>query len=379
MAGIVRLGGRWSLESYLNRTVALAFFFLLLVISNKVFCASCDEFQSALYFIGDLRRCSALCEWFGTELPVLHKYVPTSNKVVNCIMEEEYIHFWQNLRKGDYRPLMKRLVEESMGTDLQLYDRMGNNSRTRKRRGIDEANILKPLLLKVLPQAYLKCIVSKNEEDVLDCLKRNVERNICEGLEREMILSSIWLLDISTQIEECGGYVVSQRELSFLRSDESALACVCDWDRIATIPKILFLTFFLQAHQLIAYLTKDAEEADNVARLQMELKKKVSTEFPLRMMMEIIRANVIGSLLYKKEKQNVRRPISEVRLVLVKQQLKVEHAPKLFQKNQTLYISVPEFYHEKDDSLERLFDRVVQEMSNGSLIMNCNPMPYLVK
>ena len=189
-------------------------------------------------------------------------------------------------------------------------------------------------------------------------------------------MSSIWLLDISTQIEECGGYVVSQRELSFLRSGESALACV----RIATIPKILFLTFFLQARQLIAYLTKDTEEAKNVARLQLELKKKVSTEFPCRMIMEIIRANVIGSLLYKEEKQNIRRPISEVRLVLVKQQLKVEPAPRLFLKNQTLYISVPEFYHEKeDDALERLFDRVVQEMSNGSLIINYNPMPYLVK
>ena len=153
LVGIVRFGGRWRLKSCLNRTAVLAFFFLLLVISNKVHCASSshsddDEFQNALYFIGDLRRCSALCEWFGTELPELRKYVSTSNKVVNCIMKEEHIHFWQKLRQGDYRPLMKRLVEESMGTALQLYDRMGINSRTRSRRGFDEANILKPLLIK---------------------------------------------------------------------------------------------------------------------------------------------------------------------------------------------------------------------------------------
>lgn len=156
-------------------------------------------------------------------------------------------------------------------------------------RGITEAQILKPLFIKhSLHKVYLECLTPKGMS-VLECLRCAIESAVKDDVEREMGLCAVWYLEIAVNVSTSTKHELSYRDLMALRSDQYALQCIRDWDRIYTIPKVLYLIFLLNARKLISHLTNSVEESDKISRFQTSLYQIISDEFPSNLMKEMKR------------------------------------------------------------------------------------------
>ena len=257
-----------------------------------------DVMLNALTFISDLRVSSSVCENYGVQLPNFSLYpsASTLNKVVRSVVEKEYIQFWRDLRRRDHVLDMNQLVELFRGAAYELVDTKMNVPNLDKFRGHSEAPLLQPIFFANanLKASYCACML-KQEGNVLECLEREVMANEeCKGVEREMILSSMWMLRVALRVSITGWYCL-HKHLDDLRSEKNALKCIRNWDYIAVIPQILYLTFRLHARQVISHLSKDSKEAESVLELQMDLKETIQTELAS---IEMEKIEVNGALTY---------------------------------------------------------------------------------
>ena len=338
-----------------------------------------NDFRNALQFINSVRGSSFLCENYGISLPELSLYTATPNKVVNCLMEEQYIAFWQELRQRSYSQDNKQLVELSMGTAVGLHEMTQKKAKAISK-GTFETNLLKPLFYhNDMREAYLKCKL-QNNENILDCVEDVVGRSRSYPVMwKEMTLSAVWMLKMALNIATGGSYALLDI-LDFLRSDDRAIACVRDWDRITTIPKILYLTFLIQARQLIAHLTENVEEAGAAAKLHMDLGLLINTEFPSKMIRVVKQEQAVYGALWLCEDQVKKRKhlIKQALLISVKQKdKKLGKVSTLFVYDGALYVSVPDYFIDNDpEEVRELFGKIMEEVWVGSLTLKANPMGY---
>ena len=366
-----------SLESNFGMT---SHFFLLLTLfamfSYVEATKGNTEFIGGLAFINKLRDCSLICKHCGIKLPELTLYKPTSNSVVNMKMEEEYIKFWQELRQQGYDQYVKQLVDHSRGAAFAVFVTPLDGSDVVTMNGSIVAKHLRPLFRRPSRTAFSKAL---KEEFVLDALERLAEKSYQNNrIEREMVLSAIKLMNIAAQIASCSWNWINVLEFEELRSDDRALTCISsDWDRNASIPKILYLTYFLNARKLISHLSNNTEESKVVTLMQMELERIIKAEFPFKMTKELSRIKVIdGALNYDKDGHKCRRVFDEVRLLSVKKpRSMIIFLISVFLDDRMLYILIQEPYFEKYSSnWDGLLIKILNDIIKDSFVMSENPM-----
>ena len=335
------------------------------------------QFRNVLELIGDLRVCSKASKYYLAKLPRMDLYTPTSNSIVNQIMKNAYIAFWQHLRRRHgYSQYMRWLIERSKGTVLSFQF---NATGTGKRRKIPEAHFLKPLFKgSPLNKLYSECLLSKTI-DPLMCLKEAVESNVHDHVEREMSLTANWFLNLAVNVATTTNtFPLTERDLKLLRSaDSQALECIRDWDRIYSIPKVLYLSFLLHARNIISHLMNNQEESQKMLKMESQLNQIVITELPSNMIKEVKREQISAGgwvTCFENMKHTV-RAVKEIRLLLVKQALKEVYNQRLFLDDDcVLYISMNEGCYDNDlIILKLIFDSVKRDAINGNLNMDDNP------
>ena len=238
---------------------------------------------------------------------------------------------------------------------------------------------MKPLFQGNLDKQYRECVKFKGR-DVWACLRRLIVENMDDVVEREMGLCAHHLMDIVVDIAERGEIDIKSYHREALRSDEHALDCIREWDRMVAVPKILYRTFFLHACKIIAHLTGDHVKSESSTRMQMQLERTIDTDFPHRMMKEVRREPVSnGRLIFGSEDKRCRyRMVNEVRLLVAEQKIyKSKHIPVLYLENGTVYVSIDKnLPGKKPENFEKLLGKVKEEIFKGSLILKQNPMVY---
>lgn len=326
------------------------------------------KYRNALSFINELRHREAYCKYFEIHLPEHSHYKPTPNEIVNDHLQKSYVKFLQHLRKLDYYLSMKRLVEQGLGTALPIcYSFQRDEGKVRARW---EANLLQPLFT---TRRYLTCIL--READLISCLERYAKEDGKNEVEVEMTITAMHFIKQAVEVVKSWWFFLDEAELNKLRSDESAIRSVKEWDRISTIPKVLYLKFILHGRSLISAITNNTAEQFSVSNLQLLLKQTLDLEFPNRMLIEVrreqIQCRVILNLEGSPRKQV---QIEQIILVMVMQRLNIEKTPRIFVKDTVVYISVAQYYGEEDpQELERLFDRVVNKLKRNNYVLNINP------
>ena len=192
-----------------------------------------SEFRNVLSFTINLRSCAIHSEFLGIKLPELTSYATTStsNMSVNMITEKEYIKFWQELRKWNYEQDRKRLSTLSMGATLALLSSPTANPKYDSLTGAAESSFLAPVLKGNLSKYHSNAMNTK-EMHMLESLRIMIEASEnYSGVERELVLGAVWLLDIATQISRVSWCYVSEEEKKDLRSNYRALKSIRDWDR----------------------------------------------------------------------------------------------------------------------------------------------------
>ena len=360
----------------------LLYRFILLMLSIEVLCSEGNmehtELWSALASINDLRYCSIINKYSHFKLPEVLLNGLKSNWMVNQLVKERHTLFWKELRQHDYRRYARRMVERSKGAAIDLQFSL-NDTSSRKR--VTEAQLLEPYFSsRSMQKLYLKCLISKGV-DVLECLKCLIEDLVEDDLEREMILCALWFLEIAVDVSSNTHYHLSDRDLMSLRSDYYALHCIRDWDRLYSIPKLVYLTFLLNARILLAQLANDFEQWDKVSRMRMAFEQLVNAEFPSNLMREVRREMIdSGSLTLKHQDKRVRRVVSELRLLLVQQALDDDYTPTMFLEGTTAYLSIAESYREDSPGAkDQLFNAVVGILVNRDFVINRNPSYLNIK
>ena len=348
-------------------------FFLLL---SKLECALVRtehveplEFRIALKLINNLRDSCIAYGYSLVTLPRMDLYKPTSNLMLNQIMKNEYVAFWQHLRQHlDCSKYASWLCKRSKGTAVALGRSV---SKTGQRRGIAEAILLKPLFKRNrLNNLYSECLLFK-QDDTLECLKVVVKNNVHDPEEREMSLTALVFLDNAAN--------VTASHLELLRSaDHKALEFIRDWDRINTVQRIIYLSLLLHARHIIAHLVNNQEEADKMSMMETQLTRIIITEFPSNMIQEVKREQIVagGTAECIEDKKHISRVVKEIRLLLVKQALKKDNHQTLFlDKDGVLYIGINESCN--DHEYRRLvLDSIKHDVMNGKLNLPANPMHF---
>ena len=334
------------------------------------------ELHNALKFINNLRDCSIASDYSLFTLPMMDLFKPTSVPVVNHIMKNAYVAYWQHLRQHhDCSRLMTWLVKRSKGAALSLDRPVGKTSQLR---GIAEAALLEPIFKgDYMSHLYSECHVIKHV-DTIKCLKTVIVNYVHDLVKREMILTALYFLDIAANIP------ASNRDLKALRSvDIQALGCIRDWDRINTIPRILYLSLFLHARNIISHLMNNQEESNQVSKLEALFDQILNNEFPSNMIKEIRREQIVagGTAFCAGDTKHTVRAVKEIRLLLVKQSLKDEHYQTLFlDDNSVLYVSLNEGCYRNDHlEYEIALDLIKQDVMNGNLNLPTNPIAYELK
>ena len=326
--------------------------------------------------------CSIICEKFNVQLPNLHLYPPAStmNKTVHRVVKEEFIRFWKGLRRHDCNQDMKQFVGLSKGAAMELVESTRGDPGLDMCKGHAEARLLQPIFSADtnLKQSYRSCTV-KQDVNVLECLAKEVRSNKdCKGLKGEMILSSIWLLNVALNVSVIGWHVINTK-VDVLRTDKYALGSIRSWDFNTVIPQILYLTFRLHARQVIARLTGDSKEAETVLTMKTNLKQALETEFFLSKIKEVKReCNLDGSLNYYKNGTELKIfAVREVHLISVNRENESGRRSTLFIDDSILYIGIGEYLFKEDPKAPDIaFRRIIREVKSGNLIFHANPMIY---
>ena len=344
-----------------------------------------NNFKNALNFINQVRACAIQGENRAIKLPELAGYAKTStpNLTVNQIIEKEYIRFWQKMKKCDYEHDRKRLILLSRGAALEsLKSPTKGNARNGGLPGVFESSLLLPILKDDLPLYILNCIALK-EEHVFENLSAMIDTSKnYTGLEKELVLSAVHLLDVASQISEYSWGYVSEEEKRDLRSDRCALKCIRDWDRSASISKILYFSFILHARQIITHVSNNAEEAKIVSSLQKDLELIIYNEFPFEMIWEVGWVdNGPYAVRFLDKGKIYEGSVEEVHLLLVKDGRKdIGNVGNLFFKNLKLYASVEESYSNTyPGGWENLLRDLVFNISEKEFVVSENPMLYTLK
>ena len=370
--------------------------FLLLFLSAIVLCTKGktgnDGFLNALKFISKLRDCDIQSEHLKIKLPKLSSYATAStlNVIVDMVIESEYLRFWQKLRKWDYGQDKVRLDALSKGAALANLKIPTLHSNDGGVTGVSESSLLVPVLKGGLPRFRLKCIFT-DADKLFESLAGRIERSkYYLGLEKQLVLSAVRMLDIAVQISKCSWTVVSEEEKSALRSNDRAIECIRVWDRNSTSLKILYLTFILHARQLIAHLSNNTEESMVVTSLQKDLERIVQTEFPLNIMKEVGWENVPRVLYFSNDEKVYQRSVSEVHLLFAKDGPKyvrnarnlifkkaVKDVGNLFVERDKLYVSVGESVgNDYPGGWERFLDDTMRDVSKKDFVMSENPTTF---
>ena len=293
-------------------------------------------------------------------------------------MKERYVQFWEALRQLGFTQDNKRLVELSLGTAIE-YREVTQVKAIVTSKGAFEMNILKPMFYHNgdMKDAFLRCKL-QSKEHMLDCAADVARKSRHHPVVwKEMMLGAIGMLKTALNVA-AGGYYALIDNLDSLRSDDRAIACVSDWDRVTSIPKVLYLTFLLRARQLIAHMTENKEETNAVGKLLLELDLLINSEFPSKMIRVVKQEQTPNGALYLYENQIRKRKqlIKHVKLVSVKQKdQKLGKLSNLFAHDDTLYVSVPEHSIEGNyDGVMEFFRNVVKEVGTGRITMKTNPM-----
>ena len=381
--------------------------FLLMVISFKVFFVECktgdSESLTALSFINIVRSCAVHSEFLGIKLPELLSYATssTSNLIVNQIIEKEYIGFWQDLRKWDYEQDKNRLCVLSKGAFLAslvsptsimassvIFDPLSCSLP-----GTDESALLVPVLKGDLPRYRLRCKTAK-DENLLESLNGMiVASKDYVGLERELVLSAVRMLDIATQLSKCSWTYVSEDEKGAFRSGDRAFECIRDWERHSTGLKILYFKFILHARQLIAHLTNNVEETKIVAALHRDLEGIIQTELPFKLMREVGREENANHILrFSNDGLVYQETVDAFHLLFVKDSRKIirrgtmtyktnsGNYVNLFHENGIMYVSVGESYGNSfTGGWEGLLKKIIRTISEKDFIIDVNPKNFLLK
>ena len=356
-------------------------FFLLVAPLLEVFCLQEETgFRTALSFISKLRHCAMQSEHHCIKLPELTAYAETSNSVVNDVLEEVYVKFWQALRERDYEQDLKRLLHYCKGAAMGLYLSPDLNPVLCLFSGAKEAALLRPLYKETFG-LFMKSKSSKGK-NALQRLMMMVEENALgyDRLKMEMSLRAIRFLDLALVISKCSWYASTLHELDSLRTGDRALHYIRDWDFNATVPRIMYLTYILHARQIITYLSEPGEKRDDesqkVAKLQEDLEQVILTEFPSQMMMKIGGEMDVNYSINFVEKMVRTRPIiRSVHLMSVKPPRKNNGAlGNLYLEGDVLYITVVESIGEKHrDGWEGFYYETIKRITQSSFTMCNNP------
>ena len=331
-------------------------------------------------------------------MPELTRYATTStsNMCVNKITEKEYIKFWQEVRKWNYEQDRKRLSTLSMGATLALLSSPTANPKYDSLTGAAESSFLAPVLKGNLSKYHSNAMNTK-EMHMLESLRIMIEASeTYSGVERELVLGAVWLLDIATQISRVSWCYVSEEEKKDLRSNYRALKSIRDWDRNSSSWKILHLTFILHGRRLIAYLANNTKESEIVASLQTGLDRIIRTEFPSKLMREIVREeNAAYKLNFLIGGTICLKSVDEVSIFFVKDesssakvkmnvgsmaQLNVDNIASLFMENSKIYICLGETYgNTYRGGWKSMLIQIMQVVTSEKFIITDNPMPFHLK
>ena len=339
-----------------------------------------NDFRNALSTLNELRQCAFQSEYRWFKLPKLASLAKTSNSVLNSILEEQHIKFWQFLRKFDYEQDMKRLLHHCKGAALGLGLSAKSNPLLGFHSSAKEAALLRPVFKMDLHNFCLILKKSKGEH-ALDRLKKAVQGDALgyDRLKTDMILSAIHFLDIALLVKKGSWYAFTTHHLDCLQSSDRALHCIRDWDFVDTVPQMLYLTFILHARQIIAYLSEDSvdcgDECQKVTNQQYDLERVILTEFPSQMMKEIRKESDANFAINFVEKSVRSRPvIHAVHLLSVKPPRSTcTLSANLYLDGDTLYITAIESIGTTHrDGWEGLYKEIINRITETRFIMS-NP------
>ena len=345
---------------------SLFFLFILFI--------KCDEsngIRIVLDFMNDLRDCSHSRMHFRIKLPK-RKTPRTLNAVLNKILEETHAAFWHESRQHDHTHYMWRLVRKSKGAAMPCS--LGLNS-LMERGGTGEINLLKSIFKNDLKKPFLECFIP-SKKDPWACLKRLIVNNIDNPVEKEMSLAAHHFLELAVDVAKRGRQILLHFSQMCLDREEHSLQSIRKWDRITTVPKILYLTFILHARSIIAQLSDNVDDAVKASKAQMELEQLIDTELPVSMSREVKRQEISnGSITIVEDKKGQAYKVKEVRLLFVKQaQYKYDYRPALYLEDCNLLVSVNEnFIKGGSDFPDKLIDKIINNLTTGSLKMDQNP------
>ena len=357
----------------------LSFFF---IVFSTVLAASADnrEYIKSLSFLTDLRSCSLNNKYRGIKLPQLASYTKTGNSTVNTVVENEYIMFWQKLQersfvtdtKYNYAIDTNYLLRQSKGAALAKFEMAAYDPDTYNYS--EEKKVLRPLT-RTSKAAFSKCL-NMSEGSVLDCIYNVVEDCKAYGeLDREMMLCAIRILSGSVFIAMASAHKFSQSDLDLLRTDDCALSFVGKWDRNSSLFKILYLNYFLNARKIIAHLAKMTEESKRITTMQANLESLVQAEFPHKLMTEMRRIKISGTIIVGNAKKNQKYVVKELYLWFVKQPgVTIEKNIVLYLEESILHLSVEESTGTKyGDNLNILLRHLHSDIYNGKVNLEENP------
>ena len=351
----------------------MSLLFFLTLLSRGVQCLGSkpesSELWNALGLICDVRRCLYTSEHHRVMLPKRIAFIPTSNAAVNEVIERINVAFWQNMRQLDHSRYMRNMVEISKGAALPMKFQI----KRAHRRGSYEAQLLKPIFANhSLNRQYRECLLSKTS-DIMECVKAVIEKFADDSKAKDIALTAYRFLDIAVDVYTSAIHPLSEQDLIALRSD-GALPCIRDWDRNNTIPRIIYLTYLLSARRLIAHLTSNIVEMENVSKVQREFEEIVDTKFPASLIREGRREMIDGSIIHIHQSKRQIRSISELEMFVVKQVSKSNLVPVAFLEETTLYVSISENYGGDDpDAANVLFETFLKEISTETIVMKENP------
>ena len=345
-----------------------------------VFCLNTSHLENgkhmnSLDFVNSLRKCSMESKYHGIKLPELSSYTKTTNSVVNSVVEDEYTTFWQILQKQGYETDLEQLLLQSKGACLVKFDQSAYDPDTIFYKA--ESKVLRPLFAGPLKAPFLKCF-NLSLGNSLDCITKVVKN--CEeygALEKEMIICAVKFLNISVYVYKTSFHKFSPLELDSLRSNDRAVSCIRNWDRYASIARILFLTFFLNARKIISHLTEDYEDSTKIASIQTDIGRILHTEFPRKMIKEVRREKIAtSSITFIDAMSRHKRIVNEVRLWYVKSPRKtIDRDPNVYVDGYILYFSVEEQIGEwSSDSVNSILEALIEMIIEGNWNMTSNPM-----
>lgn len=169
----------------------------------------------------------------------------------------------------------------------------------------------------------------------------------------------------------------SEIEYDRLRTDNRALSCIRNWDRNASIARIMFLTFHLNARKIIAHVSKMTEETKVITAIQKDLHRLIQAEFPHKFIKEVRRESIASSsIIFGDAKSNNRRIVNEVRVWFVKTPRKtLDNDPRVCLEGSILYVSFEEYFGETYVHVMKLIvDEMIAEVIAGNWKMTNNPM-----